>query len=153
MPLEINYEIEERLEDDVIATFEALLLTFCRLEGVPTHALIDMTIVDDEIIRQINSEYRQKDVATDVLSFPQYERDDDLTREMPLLYGDVVISLEHAKAQAKSYNHSLKRELSYLFVHSLLHLRGYDHMIESDKKEMRQHEEQILYEVGISRDD
>ena len=153
MPLEINYEIEERLEDDVIATFEALLLTFCHLEGVPTHALIDMTIVDDEIIRQINSEYRQKDVATDVLSFPQYERDDDLTNEMPLLYGDVVISLEHAKAQAASYNHSLKRELSYLFVHSLLHLRGYDHMIESDKKEMRQHEEQILYEVGISRDD
>ena len=74
-------------------------------------------------------------MATDVLSFPQYERDDDLTREMPLLYGDVVISLEHARAQAESYNHSLKRELSYLFVHSLLHLRGYDHMIESDKKE------------------
>ena len=153
MPLEINYEIEERLEDDVITTFEELLMAFCRLEGVPTHALIDMTIVDDEIIRQINSEYRQKDVATDVLSFPQYERDDDLTREMPLLYGDVVISLEHARAQAESYNHSLKRELSYLFVHSLLHLRGYDHMIESDKKEMRRHEEQILHEVGISRDD
>ena len=153
MPLEINYEIEERLEDDVITTFEALLVVFCRLEGVPTHALIDMTIVDDEIIRQINSEYRQKDVATDVLSFPQYERDDDLTNEMPLLYGDVVISLEHAKAQAESYNHSLKRELSYLFVHSLLHLRGYDHMVEGDKKEMRQHEEQILHEVGISRDD
>lgn len=153
MPLEINYEIEERLEDDVITTFEELLMAFCRLEGVPTHALIDMTIVDDEIIRQINSEYRQKDVATDVLSFPQYERDDDLTREMPLLYGDVVISLEHARAQAESYNHSLKRELSYLFVHSLLHLRGYDHMIESDKKEMRQYEEQILHEVGISRDD
>lgn len=153
MPLEINYEIEERLEDDVITTFEELLMAFCRLEGVPTHALIDMTIVDNEIIRQINSEYRQKDVATDVLSFPQYERDDDLTREMSLLYGDVVISLEHARAQAESYNHSLKRELSYLFVHSLLHLRGYDHMIESDKKEMRQHEEQILHEVGISRDD
>ena len=112
-----------------------------------------MTIVDDEMIRQINSEYRQKDVSTDVLSFPQYERDDDLTNEVPLLYGDVVISLEHAKAQAESYNHSLKRELSYLFVHSLLHLRGYDHMVESDKKEMRQHEEQILCEVGISRND
>jgi metalloprotein, YbeY family len=153
MPLEISYEIEERLEDDVIATFDELLVAFCRLEEVPIHALIDMTIVDDEIIRQINSEYRQKDVSTDVLSFPQYERDDDLINEVPLLYGDVVISLEHAKAQAESYNHSLKRELSYLFVHSLLHLRGYDHMLESDKKEMRQHEEQILHEVGISRDD
>lgn len=153
MPLEISYEIEERLEDEVIATFDELLAAFCCLEEVPTHALIDMTIVDDEMIRQINSEYRQKDVSTDVLSFPQYERDDDLTNEVPLLYGDVVISLEHAKAQAESYNHSLKRELSYLFVHSLLHLRGYDHMLESDKKEMRQHEEQILCEVGISRND
>ena len=153
MPLEISYEIEERLEDEVIATFDELLVAFCRLEEVPTHALIDMTIVDDEMIRQINSEYRQKDVSTDVLSFPQYERDDDLTNEVPLLYGDVVISLEHARVQAESYNHSLKRELSYLFVHSLLHLRGYDHMLESDKKEMRQHEEQILCEVGISRND
>ena len=153
MPLEISYEIEERLEDEVIATFDELLAAFCCLEEVPTHALIDMTIVDDEMIRQINSEYRQKDVSTDVLSFPQYERDDDLTNEVPLLYGDVVISLEHAKAQAESYNHSLKRELSYLFVHSLLHLRGYDHMVENDKKEMRQHEEQILCEVGISRND
>lgn len=153
MPLEISYEIEERLDDEVIATFDELLAAFCCLEEVPTHALIDMTIVDDEMIRQINSEYRQKDVSTDVLSFPQYERDDDLTNEVPLLYGDVVISLEHAKAQAESYNHSLKRELSYLFVHSLLHLRGYDHMVESDKKEMRQHEEQILCEVGISRND
>lgn len=153
MPLEISYEIEERLDDEVIATFDELLAAFCCLEEVPTHALIDMTIVDDEMIRQINSEYRQKDVSTDVLSFPQYERDDNLTNEVPLLYGDVVISLEHAKAQAESYNHSLKRELSYLFVHSLLHLRGYDHMVESDKKEMRQHEEQILCEVGISRND
>ena len=153
MPLEISYEIEERLEDEVIATFDELLAAFCCLEEVPTHALIDMTIVDDEMIRQINSEYRQQDVSTDVLSFPQYERDDDLTNEVPLLYGDVVISLEHAKAQAESYNHSLKRELSYLFVHSLLHLRGYDHMVENDKKEMRQHEEQILCEVGISRND
>lgn len=153
MPLEINYEIEERLDQAVVTIFDELLAAFSRLEAVPDRALIDMTIVNDEIIRQINHDYRQKDVATDVLSFPQYERDDDLTHEDPLLYGDVVISLEHAEAQAERYNHSLKRELSYLFVHSLLHLRGYDHMLEQDKKEMRQHEERILCEVGISRND
>lgn len=152
MPIEINYEIDETLDEKVVENFEALLKSFCRLEKVPPHALIDLTIVDDEIIREINRDYRQKDSATDVLSFPQYEKEDDLSQEIELLYGDVVISLERAKAQALEYGHSLNRELCYLFVHSLMHLRGYDHMVLKEKEEMRQHEEKVLESVGVSRD-
>lgn len=152
MPIEISYEIQERLPKEIEKNLNALLLAFCLLENVPKRALIDLTIVDDELIREINREYRQKDSATDVLSFPQYEREDDLENEVELLYGDVVISLERAKVQAREYGHSLNRELCYLFVHSLMHLRGYDHMDEVEKEEMRLHEERVLEKVGVSRD-
>lgn len=152
MPIEISYEVEETLNEATLNAFDALFDAFCALENVPERAIIDLTIVNDEIIREINKDYRNKDTRTDVLSFPQYEKDDDLDGEVELLYGDVVISLERAKAQAEDYNHSLNRELCYLFVHSLMHLRGYDHMTEKDKREMRLHEERILEKVGVSRE-
>lgn len=152
MPIEFTYEIEEHLSEETVLNFERLLEVFYQFEDVPKHAIIDLTLVDNAIIQEINRDYREKDMATDVLSFPQYERDDDLTGEEYLLYGDVVISLERAKEQAEEYNHSLNRELCYLFVHSLLHLRGYDHMTESEKEEMRAHEERILLAIGITRD-
>ena len=153
MPIEITYEIEEELENSVLKNFNLLLEAFCKVEKVPSRAIIDLTIVDDATIREINLEYRNQDKATDVLSFPQYEKDDNLENESILLYGDVVISLEQAKRQALEYNHSLNRELCYLFTHSLMHLRGYDHMNEDEKKEMRSHEEKVLALVGISRND
>lgn len=152
MPIEISYEIDEVLSEETLNTFDALFEAFCTFENVPERAIIDLTVVNDAQIREINRDYRNKDSATDVLSFPQYEKEDDLDSEVELLYGDVVISLERAKAQAEEYNHSLKRELCYLFVHSLMHLRGYDHMTEEDKREMRLHEERVLEKVGISRE-
>ena len=124
---------------------------------------VDVSLTDDEHIHQINREMRQVDRPTDVLSFPAFdfvpgqpptEADEDLvdpaTGLVPL--GDMVISMEHVAAQAREYGHAKRRELSYLVVHSVLHLLGYDHLDEGPQKaRMRAREEAILGELGIGR--
>ena len=107
--------------------------------------------MDNEAIRELNREYRDKDSATDVLSFPMYEADEPIDDEEEILFGDIVISLERAQEQAAEYGHSLKREVMYLLVHGLLHLAGYDHMGEEDKKQMREKEEKLLAKIGAIR--
>ena len=130
-------------------------------EGLTSPCEIDVLLTDDEGIRQINREMRQLDTATDVLSFPAFslqpgvlpepeEDADPGTGRIPL--GDMVISVEHAAAQAKEFGHAQTRELAYLAVHSVLHLLGYDHVDEGEqKRQMRQREEAILSRLGIVR--
>ena len=122
-----------------------------REEEIPERAEVDLLFVDNEAIREMNKEYRDKDSATDVLSFPMYEADEAIDDEEEILFGDIVISLERAQEQAMEYGHSLKREVMYLLVHGLLHLAGYDHMSEEDKKQMREKEEKLLAEIGAVR--
>lgn len=117
-----------------------------------------VTLTNDEEIHQINREYRQVDRPTDVLSFPMYEREEipflkeqKKTEEEEIL-GDIIISVERVKAQAEEYGHSFERELAYLVTHGMLHLLGYDHMIEEEKKEMRMREEKILEKMDITRE-
>jgi len=107
--------------------------------------------VDNEGIREINYEYRDKDAATDVLSFPMYEEDEEIDDFDLVLFGDIVISLERTEEQRIEYNHSFERELLYLFCHGMLHLCGYDHMEEDEKQVMRQKEEEILAQIGLTR--
>ena len=131
-------------------------------EGVEPSCEINIMLTDDEGIREINREMREVDKSTDVLSFPVFdltpgelpdeEDADPGTGLVPL--GDMVISMEHVMAQAKEYGHSNRRELAYLVVHSTLHLLGYDHLDEGEqKKQMREREEAILSELGITRED
>ena len=121
-----------------------------------------VTITDDEGIRKYNNEFRQIDKATDVLSFPlndfyrsvpgedMTELMDPITCEVPL--GDMIISVERAREQAKEYGHGMARECAYLTVHSMLHLLGYDHVDEAEEKAaMREKEEEILSVLGLSR--
>ena len=125
-------------------------------------AEISVTFVDNAAIAELNNQYRNKPMPTDVLSFPEFdltpgqlpgpEDADPGTGLVPL--GDMVISMEHMAAQAKEYGHSNRRELAYLVVHSVLHLLGYDHLDEGpQKKQMRAREEAILAELGITRED
>ena len=129
-------------------------------EGVDFPCEVDVLVTGDEEIRALNRETRQVDKSTDVLSFPAFdlcpgelpspEDADPGTGLVPL--GDMMISLEHVAAQAKEYGHSNRRELGYLVVHSVLHLLGYDHMDEGPMKaQMREREEAILGELGITR--
>ncbi len=116
---------------------------------------ISVSFVDNTEIKRLNSFYRNKDVSTDVLSFPLGEDGVyDINKETGFtMLGDIVISLETAVAQASMYGHSLEREVGFLTVHSMLHLLGYDHELTPlDERIMREKEESILEKLGISRD-
>lgn len=119
---------------------------------------IGISIVSADEIRELNAEFRGLDKVTDVLSFPQYENKEDIIFElenneenidMPI--GDVVICLDQAENQSKEYGTTIRREVTYLFVHSVMHLLGYDHMNDEDKKIMRAHEEYIMDKLDIKR--
>ena len=123
-------------------------------EGFTDSAEISVTFVDDEKIHELNKQYRNMDKSTDVLSFPMGENgeyDVNLDTGAKVL-GDIIISIEHAYAQAEKYGHTLQREIGFLTVHSLLHLLGYDHEnggLEAVK--MREKEEAVLTRVGLKR--
>ena len=152
--LEGEFPYAALLERAITAALEA--------EGVAIPCEVDVLITDDEGIHQINLEQRDIDRPTDVLSFPMFNYlpgqppadgadADPATGLTPL--GDMVISLERARAQAEEYGHPVERELCYLAVHSVLHLLGYDHMDEGEEKaQMRAREEAILGKLGMTRD-
>lgn len=160
-------EHDIRLETTLEGAFpyEALIrtciTTALTAEQVLLPCEIDVLITDDDGIHHINLEQRQVDAPTDVLSFPMFDLTpgeppagkellDPATGRLPL--GDMVISYERAVAQAEEFGHSIRRELGYLVVHSILHLLGYDHMDEGEQKSwMRQREEEIMNQVGMPR--
>lgn len=112
--------------------------------------LLNVVIVDNKRIQEINRDYRNKDAVTDVISFA-FEEVEDVKYDGIRYLGEIYISYERCVSQASEYNHSVKREFCYLAVHGLLHLLGYDHMNEEDKKVMRGLEEEILNEYDIKR--
>lgn len=107
---------------------------------------VSVVITDNEEIHRLNREYRDKDCPTDVLSFPLYDEEGYLDEDE---LGDIVISLERAKAQAEEYGHGIIREVAFLTAHSMLHLLGYDH--ENGETEMYEKQEEILNLLGITR--
>jgi len=114
---------------------------------------VNLIFHDDPSIRAINLKFRNIDSATDVLSFPMsdgktFDVNPETGRKM---LGDILISADHAFFQAKDFGHSVQREFAYLTVHAMLHLFGYDHMTEKDKRVMRQKEEAVLEQLGLTR--
>lgn len=110
----------------------------------------NIIIINDKKIRQINKEYRSIDRKTDVISFALEDNEKQLFDNYRVL-GDIYISLDRVYAQAKVYNHSNLRELAFLSTHGILHLLGYDHMVESDEKIMFKKQEKLLENYGIKR--
>ncbi|HJJ12292.1 MAG TPA: rRNA maturation RNase YbeY [Clostridiaceae bacterium] len=108
-------------------------------------------------IQEYNKEYRNIDRATDVLSFPMFEKDEveKFKKEksvVPEVLGDIIINLSQVKMQADEYGHSFERELAYMLVHGFYHLMGYDHMEEEEKRIMRLKEEKVLEDLKINRE-
>ena len=126
---------------------ELMTRTFHHL-GVEENYLVDVTLVNNDKIHKINREYREIDRPTDVISFAFLDDKDEvkLTDKIPQPLGEIIISYEKAEEQAKEYGHSLNREMSFLFVHGLLHLLGYDHMKKSDEAVMFRLQDAILGE-------
>lgn len=111
-------------------------------------------MVDDTYIRELNQKFRNKDSATDVLSFAMEESTEDepfVEAEEDSILGDIIISVETAERQAEEYGHSFSREMAFLTTHGMLHLLGYDHENEEERTVMREKEEQILNSLNISR--
>lgn len=116
-----------------------------------TPVYVSLLFTGNDEIQVINREYRDKDQPTDVISFAYHETEDFDIGPYDTL-GDIVISLERVVEQAKEYNHSPKRELFYVLTHGVLHLLGYDHIEEEERKEMRAKEEEILGSFGYTRE-
>ena len=137
--------------DEVIDTTEldSVIQFACKHLG-SNNTLLNIVIVDNKRIQEINREYRGKDAVTDVISFA-FEEVNDVEYDDVRFLGEIYISYERCKEQAKDFGHSVRREFSYLAVHGLLHLLGYDHIKEEDKKVMRALEEEILNEYDIKR--
>ncbi len=150
--VEFTEELENVIQRAVMTAMEVL-------ECADTDCEVSVLITDNEGIREINRETRKIDSPTDVLSFPILEFDEngvmieesgDYDGDL-LLLGDIVISLEKAKAQAEEYGHSLTREVGFLAAHSALHLMGFDHMEEADAEVMRAHEKTIMEKMDLKR--
>ena len=153
VPEDAPREAEGQVRAAILAALDA--------EGVGVPCEINVLLTGDEGIHQINLDMRGVDASTDVLSFPMFDLKpgdkpsgddaDPATGLVPL--GDMCLSLERAAAQAEEFGHSVERELSYLAVHSALHLLGYDHLDEGPQKaQMRAREECIMRGLGLERD-
>lgn len=143
-----NIEIFDDYEEIVKNAIEKSL----EVEGLEKKYEISVSFVENKEIKNLNCEYRDVDRETDVLSFPTDMVGIDMGDiDTPL--GDIVISVEKAEEQAKDFGHSTMREIVYLTVHSMFHLMGYDHMVEEDKKIMRNKEKQTISLLGIYRNE
>lgn len=142
----INNTGEKLAEIEELKGFIDFSLTYLKLKNV----MFNVIMINNEEIHKINKEYRGVDRPTDVISFA-LEDDDTFIKTDVRVLGDIYISIEKAKEQAEAYGHSLKRELSFLTIHGILHLLGYDHMEEDEEKEMFELQELILNEYGIKR--
>lgn len=123
-------------------------------ESIKEDAEVSLTFVDNMEIKEMNKEFRQKDSATDVLSFPMSDGENfDIDPETDrIILGDIVISAERAKEQAEEYGHSLEREMCFLATHSMFHLLGYDHEVsKEEEKIMFEKQEKVLKKLGINR--
>lgn len=154
--IEVNYNAISELpnEEKLIKEVVSRVL---EEEKVLSEVDVYITLTNNEEIHKINKEYRDVDRPTDVLSFPMYERDEiaglknDTDDEIEKILGDIIVSIEKVREQAEEYGHSFERELAYLVTHGMLHLLGYDHMIEEEKEVMRKREEEILETLNITR--
>ena len=155
-----NSEYQELAEKVIQKCFE--------VENInPTSFYICVTFTTPINIRQANKQYRNIDKETDVLSFPMFEKEeldkmvenhmieewkqDTENEALQEILGDIIISIDRVKEQAKEYEHSFERELAYMLVHGFYHLTGYDHMEEAEKKVMREKEENVLSQLEIMR--
>lgn len=162
-----NFESELRdikLDFDYEELFANIVETFVEIEECPYEVTVDLLYTDDENIKEINTDIRNIENPTDVLSFPMNffpaPGDYSMLEEDPdafdpdsgeLMLGDIVLSQDHILKQAKEYGHSVKREYSFLIVHSLLHLTGYDHMEDEERELMEQRQRVIMEALNILR--
>ena len=148
--MEIYYDDRQddiKISEEIKALIEKSVAAVLRVEELDENVEVSVSFVGDEEIRELNRDYRGVDKSTDVLSFPI---DDEFILDNRIL-GDVIINTRRVMEQAEELGHSNEREFSYLTVHSILHLLGYDHMEDEDKRQMREREKLAMKELSIYR--
>lgn len=147
MEIGIFNQTDEKLDRE-LDELKDMLSNFCKREGLG-NVIFNIIIIDNPAIHKINKEYRDKDAPTDVISFALEDDKTVIEPDGVRILGDIYISIDKVHEQALEYGHSFKRELSFLAVHGLLHLLGYDHMEKSDEEVMFKKQEEVLnyYEI------
>lgn len=134
---------------------EKLLMFAAQKQNLSGNIELSVTFVDNDRIQEINKEYRNKDQATDVISFAMEELGEGEIElvgvDMPRVLGDIIISVDRTKEQAEEYGHTYSRELGFLAVHGFLHLLGYDHLTKEEEEVMFTLQREILDEFGLQR--
>lgn len=146
----MNYEVNDLYGVDFKYDYLSKVIKRTLKHEKALNAYFSIIFVDEEKIKEINKTYRGKDSVTDVISFA-LEDNDKYLLDTPRMLGDIYICIPRMLEQKESYGHSIKRELSFLTVHGLLHLLGYDHMKKDEEKIMFELQERILDEEGIRR--
>lgn len=147
LDIEENEKYSNIIEKVVLKCFEEENI-------LDTKLYISIILTTPDKIQELNNTYRKINKATDVLSFPMFEKEEieNLKLEIDEPLGDIVISIEQVKKQAVEYGHSFERELAYMVVHGFYHLMGYDHIELSDRNAMREKEENVLNKLQITRE-
>ena len=162
----VENETEMTFPFDCREILESVMEEVLTSENCPYEAQVNLLITDNDGIQEYNRQFRDKDMPTDVLSFPMIpfrtEADFSVAEEAEadyfdpdsgeLILGDIIISAERVFQQAESFGHSPKREFAFLTAHSLLHLCGYDHMVSEEAAVMEKKQEAVLEKLGITRD-
>lgn len=162
----VENETNAEFSFDIQNLVEQIMDAVTQMENCPYETTVNLLVTDNEGIRRYNREYRNIDKETDVLSFPNisFEKEGDFAPveedeadyfdpdSGELLLGDIIISAERVKVQAREYGHSVLREFAFLTAHSLFHLCGYDHMKPEEAAVMEQKQESVLLQLGITRE-
>lgn len=156
MDLQIDFIDEtEKVNTDEIDNIQELLKFAAKKQKLEGDVELSVTFVHNDRIQEINKEYRNKDQATDVISFAMEELGEGEMElkgiDMPRMLGDIIISIDKAKEQATEYGHTYMRELGFLSVHGFLHLLGYDHLTKEEEEIMFSLQKDILDEFGLQR--
>lgn len=164
MVIDITYEAQKKLHISYKKIIEDIVSASIDYLSCPYEIEVSVSIVDEETIQSLNSEYRGIDKATDVLSFPandyfepaKFDEFEDIDEAFNMetgdfLLGDIILSAEHIIKQADEYGHTRKRELAFLVAHSMLHLVGFDHIDDTEREKMELMQREILETKGYKR--
>lgn len=157
----LNKQRKIQISDEVKSIIEKTVERVLQQENFPDKASVSIVLMSNSAIKKLNFAYRNINDATDVLSFPMMDKQDDIANSNGeagyniedgiVFLGDIVISVEKATEQSAEYGHSFEREIAFLVAHGMLHLLGHDHSSDDDTKEMRMKEESVLKHIGLNR--
>ncbi len=165
MTVNFEKEYDYNFDFDEYKLAKSVIEKAADIAGCPYETEVNLTLTDEETIREINNTYRNIDSSTDVLSFPMLEYEEpecfDLDDETgtenfnpdtgELVLGDIVLCIPKVISQAKQFGHSVKREYAFLIAHSMMHLFGHDHMNPQEEEIMTKRQEEVLGALNITR--